>query len=310
MRERTGGRVEQPIRVAALGMWHVHGDDYAQAALARPETELVAVWDDDEIRGRAAAARHGVPFTSDLDELLARDDVDAVTVTTSTTTHADVITRAATAGKHIFSEKLLGATGDEAQELLALAESRGIVLTVALPWLSFGFVQQITELVAAGQLGKLTHCRVRLSHDGALTDSLPERFFRPAEAVGGALSDLGAHAVALVQLFLGDRPDRVRAAFASWTGKPAEDNAVAILDYAGSALGVVETGFVSRDAFTLEVDGVDANVRFCMADNRLLHRRSSPSSPTAPARSSSGSRGSARAHQPIPRRGVPWSCRG
>src|SRR4051812_45413279 len=95
-----------PLRVAVLGFWHVHAGDYAQQAVDHPGTELVAVWDDDEQRGREGAERFGVPYTDDLDALLARDDVDAVTITTSTDVHRDVIVRAAKAGKHVFTEKL------------------------------------------------------------------------------------------------------------------------------------------------------------------------------------------------------------
>ena len=68
--------------VAVLGAWHVHARDYARAALAHPDTSLVAVWDHDESLGRPLADELGVAFTDDLDVLLAREDVDAVTVTT------------------------------------------------------------------------------------------------------------------------------------------------------------------------------------------------------------------------------------
>src|SRR6185503_3379618 len=74
---RIAGR---PVRVAVLGFWHVHAADYADLAAAHPETELVAVWDDDAERGRAGADRHGIEFAGDLGALLARVDVDAVTV--------------------------------------------------------------------------------------------------------------------------------------------------------------------------------------------------------------------------------------
>src|SRR3954469_14885136 len=96
----------RPLSVAVLGFWHVHARDYARSALAHPGTTLAAAWDPDEERGRAGAAELGVEFVADLDELLGRDDIDAVTVTTATSAHHDVLTRAADAGNHIFTEKL------------------------------------------------------------------------------------------------------------------------------------------------------------------------------------------------------------
>src|SRR3712207_2144965 len=97
----------RPLSAAVLGFWHVHAGDYGRAALAHPDTTLVAVWDPDAERGRAGAAELGVEFVAALDALLARDGLGAVTVTTATAEHHDVLTRAAAAGKHIFTEKLL-----------------------------------------------------------------------------------------------------------------------------------------------------------------------------------------------------------
>ncbi len=132
-----------PLRVAALGFWHVHAADYASSAVAHPGTELVAVWDDDAERGRAGAARFDVPFEADLDALLARDDVDAVTVTTSTDVHHDVIAHAARAGKHVFTEKLLAPTVAECEDLVAACDAGGLALVVSLPRLYHGYTAAI-----------------------------------------------------------------------------------------------------------------------------------------------------------------------
>jgi hypothetical protein len=87
--------VAEPLDVAVLGMWHVHASDYARAIDEHPDTRLSAVWDPAPERGEPAAASLGVEFVGDLDELLARDDIDAVTVTTATAEHHDVLHRGA-----------------------------------------------------------------------------------------------------------------------------------------------------------------------------------------------------------------------
>ena len=97
-----------PLRIAALSAWHVHAEEYAREAQSHPDTELVAVWDDDSDRGQTLADKLGVEFAPDLDQLLAREDLDGVTVTTATTAHSDVIGRAIAAGKHVFTEKQIG----------------------------------------------------------------------------------------------------------------------------------------------------------------------------------------------------------
>lgn len=265
----------RPLRVAVLGHWHVHADDYASSVVAHPGTELVAVWDDDAERGRAAAERLGVPFAPDLAALLSErgadgvGPVDAVTVTTSTAAHGEVIGAAVRAGKHVFTEKLLAPTVAECEALLAEAELSGAVVVVSLPRLYEGSTAEVRDVVRSGRLGRVTYARVRLSHEGAVTGWLPDRFFDPAPSVGGALTDLGCHPVYLLQLLLGARPDRVTATYTSVTGRDVEDNAVVVASYPGGVIGVVEAGFASPTPFTIDVFGTEGTVSWTDTPRRL-----------------------------------------
>jgi 1,5-anhydro-D-fructose reductase (1,5-anhydro-D-mannitol-forming) len=261
--------VPRRIGVAVLGFWHVHAADYAQLAQAHPGTELVAVWDDDEDTGRAGARDFGVEYVPDLAALLARDDVDAVTVTTATSAHRDVMPRAAEAGKHIFTEKLLAPTVAECEEILAAADAAGISLVVSLPRLYHGYTRAVTGALADEALGRLTYGRVRVSHDGAVAGWLPERFFDPREAIGGALTDLGCHPLYLIQRFLGADPDTVSATYRSFTGRAVEDHAVVSVGYADGRIGVIEAGFVSPSGFTIELHGTARSLVYSDADGSL-----------------------------------------
>ncbi|MFZ7087953.1 Gfo/Idh/MocA family protein [Curtobacterium sp. RRHDQ10] len=263
-----------PLRVAVLGFWHVHAGDYARRTVEHPAAELVAVWDDDAARGRAGAEQFGVPFIADLDAVLARDDVDAVTVTTSTDVHRDVIVRAANAGKHVFTEKLLAPTVAECQDVVAACDAEGVVLQVSLPRLYDGYTAAVLDEVRSGRLGDVTSTRVRLSHDGALPRDggpgwLPERFFDPETAIGGALTDLGCHPVYLTQLFLGAHPDSVTATYRSMTGRAVEDHAVVTVGYPSHAIGVIEAGFVADVPFTIEVVGTAGRVSYDDREGRV-----------------------------------------
>lgn len=258
-----------PVRVAVVGFWHVHAGDYARQAVEHPGTELVAVWDDDVERGRAGAEQFGVEFTDDLDALLGRDDVDAVTITTSTDVHHAVISRAARAGKHVFSEKLLAPTVDEAEDLVTTCADAGVALVVSLPRLYHGSTAAILREIEAGTVGEVTATRVRLSHDGAVAPWLPERFFDPQTAIGGALTDLGCHPVYLTQLFLGARPDTVQAVYRSLTGRAVEDHAVVTVGYPSQAIGVIEAGFVAGTPFTIDVAGTRGWLRWSEQEAQL-----------------------------------------
>jgi len=235
------------IRVAILSFWHVHAKDYARQAEANPSTQVAAVWDEDAERGRREAQARGVPFHEDLGALLASADIDAVVVTTPTKAHRDVMVAAAQAGKHIFTEKVLALIPADCREILDAVEKSGVKLTVSLPRMSDGYTLAIREVLAQGRLGQVTLVRTRLSHDGAVGEKwLPDQFFDPEEAGGGALIDLGCHPMYLTRIFLGAMPDTVAATFGRVTGRAVEDNAVALLGYGNGSLGVVEAGFVNR----------------------------------------------------------------
>jgi 1,5-anhydro-D-fructose reductase (1,5-anhydro-D-mannitol-forming) len=288
------------IRVAVLSFWHVHGKDYAREAEQHPDTEVVAVWDEVPTRGRAEAAQRGVDFHEDLDELLARPDVDGVVVTTPTSMHRDVMVAAARAGKHIFAEKLIAATLREAEEIVAAVEEAGVAFLVSLRRIADASTQSIKAILDSGALGKLTLVRVRDSHSGALPAPqrphgwLPEQFYNREQAQGGVLSDL-CHPVYLARYFLG-RPESVSAAFGYVTGRAVEDNAVVTLRYPRGAVGVVETAYVARYApFSIEVHGTEGSVLYSEPGiGELAARRSAPPVPSTAGATQAGPDGKLR----------------
>ena len=95
------------LNVAVLGKWHVHAWGYANETNTSKIAKVSAVWDADACRGKAWAEELKAEFIPELDEVLARKDIDAVIVGNETTAHFEVINKAALAGKHIFTEKAL-----------------------------------------------------------------------------------------------------------------------------------------------------------------------------------------------------------
>jgi len=261
----------KPLSVAVLGFWHVHADDYARLVREHPDTELVAAWDPDEARGREGAERLGVEFAADLDELLARPDLDGVTVTTATNEHPDVIGAAIAAGKHVFTEKVLAATVDDADSLVRRASAAGVALVVSLPQLSVSRTLAAKRLLDEGALGDLTYVRFRMAHDGWLGGWLPDQFGDPEAAIGGALTDLGCHPVYLVQHFLGARPETVTSTYASHSGHAVEDNAVVSMRYPGGAIGVAEASNVTvPGAFAFELRGTKGTLLYGFGREALV----------------------------------------
>ncbi|MBA3943573.1 MAG: Gfo/Idh/MocA family oxidoreductase [Herpetosiphonaceae bacterium] len=272
------------IRIGLLSFWHVHARDYARQAVEHPDTEIVAAWDENPERGREQAKVYGARFHESLDDFLAQSDIDAVIADAPTTMHREVLVKAAQAGKHIFTEKVLAATLADCNAIVKAVEESGVKLVVSLRELFNAYPGAIKQIIDDGLLGTVTMIRVRDAHDGAvpLPDRpdgwLPAHFFNVAETAGGALIDLGCHPMYLSRFF-GGLPDSVTAHYGHVTGHAVDDNAVAILGYANGALGIVETAFVSKfSPFSIEISGTKGSLHCNARDGQLTLRSTETSS--------------------------------
>lgn len=259
--------MQKNLRVALVGAWHVHANDYARDCERNPHTDLVAVWDDDPARAHRAAEQWNVPVESDLQALLADPELDGVIITTATNQHREVMEQVIAAGKHIFTEKVLAASTEDAEAIVAAAEIAKITMTVSLPRLYTGYTQTIDQILAAGELGDISYVRVRVSHDGAIRRDgnpqwLPEHFFDRDEAMGGAMIDFGAHPYYLVHHFAG-LPETISANYLSASGHDVEDQALVVGGYPGRLTGVAEASFLGGGiGFQIEIHGSDGSLLY------------------------------------------------
>lgn len=250
------------INIAMLSYWHVHAWDYTKQVQNNPNTQITAVWDEDRERGKQAAEQLGVPFFENLDSLLQQSSIDAVVVSAPTSMHQEVMVKAARAGKHIFTEKVIAATAAEVEHILQAVEQHDVTMMVSLPRLYEGYTKSISAVIEQGLLGQLTLVRVRLSHNGALANWLPEHFYSLEQCGGGAMIDLGCHPMYLTRLFMG-MPSTVQAAYTYMTNREVEDNAVVVMTNKAGTIGIVEAGFVNdHSPFTIEVHGTEGTILY------------------------------------------------
>jgi len=258
------------LKVAMLSRWHVHAPGYAKEFQARPDVKLTAVWDEEPEKGREFAASIGAGFEPDLDNLLARPDVDAVCINAPTNIHRDVIIKAAKAGKHIFTEKVLAPTAAQAADIRAAVEESGVKFCISFPYCTHPHNLLAKKVLADGLLGDVTYVRVRNAHDGASRGWLPPHFYDEVQCCGGAMMDLGAHPMYLIGWLMG-KPSEISSAFTYVTGHAVEDNAVSIMKYPCGAIAVSETGFVtSNSPYMLEIYGTNGSYVVTGNDIRFI----------------------------------------
>jgi len=257
------------LRVAMLSRWHVHATGYANELGSMPNVAITAVWDEEKDRGQQWADELGVDFESDLDTLLAREDVDAVCVNAPTNMHTEIMIKAAEAGKHIFTEKVMAITTVVAEKIAEAVKKAGVKFCISFPFRTHPANLFAKKVVDEKLLGDVTLVRVRNAHDGASSSWLPAHFYDPVQCGGGAMMDLGAHPMYLCRWLLG-KPLRITSMFNSFTDKPVEDNAVSLIEFENNVIAVSETGFVSKNSpFSLEVYGTKGSLLIGGPDNKV-----------------------------------------
>lgn len=248
------------MNVAMISTWHVHAEGYAEQLQAIDGVTVAAVWDADPAKGAAWANKLGCRFEADYSAILADGSIDGIVMCAPTNEHAQMLLAAVAAGKHIFTEKVLALTTQECAAIRTALQNSSSVFTISFPHMCRPELQFVKSFVESGELGQITYARVRNAHNGASANWLPAHFYSKTQCGGGAMMDLGAHPMYLLQWYLGE-PKTVQSCFTFVTGKEVEDNAVSVLSFADGIIGVSETGFVSENSpFQLEICGTKGTV--------------------------------------------------
>jgi predicted dehydrogenase len=170
---------ERPVGVGVVGYGY-WGPNLARNVAERPDLELVALCEPDAGRGDAFNRKHpGVPVVSQMDELLAMPEIEAVLVATPPRTHHALVRQALEAGRHVLVEKPLATTAADARDLVHIAEVENRVLMPGHTFVYSPAVNTIRRLIRDGVLGEvyfITSSRMNLGkyqRDGVICDLAP-----------------------------------------------------------------------------------------------------------------------------------------
>ncbi|MEA3402616.1 MAG: Gfo/Idh/MocA family oxidoreductase [Armatimonadota bacterium] len=205
--------------------------------------ELVACCDIVEEKAKALAEEAGIgdSYYRDVEEMLQRDDLHAVSVCTPSGMHSEQAIMAAEAGKHILCEKPLDVTLKKIDDMIAAAERNDVKLAGVFQRRTYDSTKRVREAVRTGKLGKL------------VMGDCYQKYFRSHEYYasgdwratweldgGGALMNQGVHGIDLIIHLMGPVA-RVCAMCRRLVRNIAvEDTAAALLEYENGALGVLE----------------------------------------------------------------------
>lgn len=195
--------------------------------------------------------------------MLREKDIDAIIIATPGSTHYIFTKQALQAGKHVLVEKPLAFRTDDAEELVALAKSKGLTLMVGHLHLFNPAIQTMRDDIGAGILGHLRYIESRGTGDGPIRDDM------------SALWDFFPHDVSIMMYLFKETPRSVIATGGCFTNKNGKEDVVSMtLGFSGRKCGMAFASYVHplKQRTVVVVGSENSMVFDDYAERKLLHR--------------------------------------
>jgi UDP-N-acetyl-2-amino-2-deoxyglucuronate dehydrogenase len=269
MNNSTGGPRPHGFGIVGTG---VIAQTHAEAIAALPAARLVAVTDVAPESAKAFADARDCGAEPDLDALLARTDLDVVSVCVPSGLHAEVGIQVAAAGKHLVVEKPIDVTLEAADRLIDAVRAAGVAMTVISQHRFDPGLIELRRLLDDGALGRLIlgEASTKWYRSQGYYDSAEWRGTWAFD--GGALMNQGIHYVDLLRWSMGPVAEVTAVCETQDHQIEVEDVALAVLRFASGAVGtiVASTAVFPGFAQRLEISGTGGTV--VVEDGEIAHR--------------------------------------
>lgn len=289
--------MERKVKIGLVGCGHIANGVYLPGITQIDRAELVAVCDLIPERAQEASEQFNAPlWYTDLEEMLQDSDIELLVDTTLMPDHFQVNMAGLEAGKHVYSEKPMAATVEQATALVEEAEAQGVKLGAAAGTMLGTVNQKVKELVEGGAIGKVAYARVISSHGGpAVWAQLhpPDRYYQPGS---GPVVDMGVYGLHSITGILGPA---VKVSCFSGVSDPVrieragprkgreiqvgmDDNTLIFLDFGDATFAMIDSGYCtlasrsprleiygSRGTISVSVPGQEAPVEMFRDDLQL-----------------------------------------
>lgn len=277
------------IKIGIIG-WGFMGRTHAHALRAMPlfypgagfRAEIAGICSRRLEKAREAAEELNVPYyTDDYRQLLAREEIDAVSVCTPNALHEEIALAALKAGKHLYIDKPLANTAQGARRIADQAEKSGVFTRMVFNNRYLPVTLRARELVDQGRIGRVLSFEGRYLHSGSIDPNKPIGWKQTLQ--GGVLLDLGSHVLDLITWLCGypeavfcaqrtlyaTRPTREGGA----TRDLSDDQTLMLLRLPGGAMGQVEASKIAtgaNDELTVEIRGEKGALAFDLMQPNYL----------------------------------------
>lgn len=243
------------IRVGVLGFGFI-GKIHAKAVVNSTSGQLAGIWTQpDKTMDEVKSLYPNVKLFTTPEEMVTSPDLDAIVIGMPNAFHHPLAQKALETGKHVLVEKPMAMSVEESMQMAQLADSRKLTLMVAHMWRFDREVRAVRELVESGKLGEI----VKTKSYGIHENWGPAGWFVQKKlAGGGALIDMGVHAIDTTRYLLGDpNPVSVYAVVETRYGNyDVDDAGVMVIRWDNNVTSVIESGW-----WNTHMDGPEASTQ-------------------------------------------------
>lgn len=194
---------QSEVRVGVVGTGGFANQVHLPGYQAHPKAKVVGVCDIILDRAKAAAEEFGATIvTEDYNDLIDRDDIDAIDVATPNNVHVPIALAAIKAGKHVICEKPLAMSYGEAKELIDAAKAAGAKTGVNFSYRGHPAARYARDLISSGQIGRIFHINAFYMQGWLVNPKTPIVWRLQKDITGtGVLGDLASHVIDLTMWF-------------------------------------------------------------------------------------------------------------
>ena len=241
--------MKQKTKMGIIGVNHPHSRLHLRTLQLMDEIESIFLYDSEQETLEQIREQSGdkVEDTyTELDEMLARDDMPLVFSLLRNDQNSDAVIKAAKAGKHVMSEKPVATDSEKMKQVIDAVEDAGIILSVCFQTRFNPVAQDIRKLVEEGVLGVPMTFEARMITSQVKFRNPNHWLFNKKLAGGGILSWLGCHYIDLLRFVLQDEVVSVSAMVDNLSGEDidVEDTACMTLKFSKGTLGTFQAGYL------------------------------------------------------------------
>jgi len=269
------GADEKSLRLALLGVAHIHTPVFLQILKSREDVKLTHIWDHDAARAGKFAAECGAKVAKSAAEVLGDSGVQGVVILSETSLHAGLAIAAAKAAKHVFIEKPIAASAKDASEIADALEKAQVLFTTGYHLRAIPKYIFVKENIDKGNLGKIVRVHCSFSNDCVLQGAFDQELKWTTDPKWGGLgsfADIGTHALDMLMWMIGD-VEAVTAELRTVTGRypGCDESGQGLIRFTNGVTGTIAAGWVEpQNPVGLLVSGTEGHAAIF---NDRLHLR-------------------------------------